>query len=325
MDVSDSMVGEPIQAVQKGMESIVDDLRNDPYALETMFIGVIVFAGGAEVAMQLTELLDFQAPRLPIGTGTSLGTGLNLLMDRLEKDIRKTTASEKGDWKPIIFLFTDGAPTDNPDRAVRRWLRDFRSKANLVVVTFGDHADMALLNRLSDTVLTLTSTTPESFREFFRWVSASLQVSSMSVNDTSSDGLRLADYCINLEKGPVKAKLDESCAIVPVRCVTNGKLWLAKYDKNGSAWKFVGAYPVEEVSYKRLGGAKGASAGSMDIANADHIPACPICNRNHGVVHCSCGGLSCMPDSKTARCPWCNAELGDIVIVDSLEVSRSRG
>lgn len=35
VDVSESMVGEPIQQVENGMRQIVQELRTDPYALET--------------------------------------------------------------------------------------------------------------------------------------------------------------------------------------------------------------------------------------------------------------------------------------------------
>ena len=32
----------------------------------------------------------------------------------------KTTLEKKGDWKPIVFLFTDGTPTDDPSSAFAR-------------------------------------------------------------------------------------------------------------------------------------------------------------------------------------------------------------
>lgn len=44
VDVSESMVGEPIQQVENGMRQIVQELRTDPYALETAFISVIAFS-----------------------------------------------------------------------------------------------------------------------------------------------------------------------------------------------------------------------------------------------------------------------------------------
>lgn len=56
VDVSESMVGEPIQQVENGMRQIVQELRTDPYALETAFISVIAFAGKAKSLSPLTEL-----------------------------------------------------------------------------------------------------------------------------------------------------------------------------------------------------------------------------------------------------------------------------
>ena len=49
IDVSESMVGEPITQVEKGMRNIIQELRTDPYALETVFVSVIVFAGKAKI------------------------------------------------------------------------------------------------------------------------------------------------------------------------------------------------------------------------------------------------------------------------------------
>ena len=91
VDVSESMVGEPIQQVQDGMRMIVQELRTDPYALETAYISVIAFAGKAKSVTPLTELYKFYPPTFPIGGGTSLGAALNFLMDDMDKSLVKTT------------------------------------------------------------------------------------------------------------------------------------------------------------------------------------------------------------------------------------------
>ena len=54
VDVSESMVGEPIEQVQNGMRTIIQELRVDPYALETAFVSVIAFAGKATSLSPLT-------------------------------------------------------------------------------------------------------------------------------------------------------------------------------------------------------------------------------------------------------------------------------
>jgi uncharacterized protein YegL len=111
IDVSESMVGEPIEQVQEGMASIIKDLRTDPYALETVYISIIVFAGKTQKITPMIELSSFYPPKLPIGGGTSLGIAFEFLMNDIDSNIQKTTLEQKGDWKPIIFLFTDGNPT----------------------------------------------------------------------------------------------------------------------------------------------------------------------------------------------------------------------
>lgn len=73
IDVSESMVGEPIKQVEDGMRSIIQELRSDPYALETVFASVLAFAGKAKVLSPLTELYKFYPPIFPVGGGTSLG------------------------------------------------------------------------------------------------------------------------------------------------------------------------------------------------------------------------------------------------------------
>lgn len=201
VDVSESMVGEPIQQVQDGMRMIVQELRTDPYALETAYISVIAFAGKAKSVTPLTELYKFYPPTFPIGGGTSLGAALNFLMDDMDKSLVKTTLEKKGDWKPIIFLFTDGTPTDDPTPAFIRWNQKYRHSANIVAISIGDNANTQLLGQISDNVLRLNNTDEISFKSFFKWVTASIKATSVSVMDMGDDEVKLAPTSgINLEK-----------------------------------------------------------------------------------------------------------------------------
>lgn len=139
VDVSESMVGEPIEQVQEGMRNIIQELRMDPYSLETVFVSVIAFAGKVKILSPLTELYKFYPLTFPIGGGTSLGAAMNYLMDDMDKSIVKTTLEAKGDWKPIIFLFTVGAPTDNLTPSFHRWNANYCKHCNLVAISIGDN------------------------------------------------------------------------------------------------------------------------------------------------------------------------------------------
>ncbi|MGH8553007.1 MAG: VWA domain-containing protein, partial [Methylococcales bacterium] len=132
LDVSDSMVGEPHHHLQQGLERLAKSLRQDPHALETVYLSVIAFAGRAKTLAPLIDLPTFYSPRLPIGSGTSLGLALTHLMAEIDRQVVPTTVTRRGDWKPIVYLLTDGKPTDHYQAAIRRWQRDYANRATLI-------------------------------------------------------------------------------------------------------------------------------------------------------------------------------------------------
>ena len=327
VDISDSMVGEPIAQVEKGLRSIINELRGDPYALETVFVSVIAFAGKAEALCPLTELYKFQTPNLPIGEGTALGGALEYLMRDLDRSVQKTTAEVKGDWKPIVFLFTDGVPTDNPDKAVEQWNRKYRRACNLVAVSLGDGANTKVLSSLTENVLRLGETTPKSFSTFFKWVTASIKTSSVSVSDYGDDGLRLASHDgIDLEKvdpRELSEGMDETMAVIPAKCSSTRRMFLMKFlTQEDGAYVFEGAYAIDGDAYERFSssGSKPLMVNSQNLIGGPE--SCPCCgNRYYGI--CICGKCSCN-DGESGKCPWCDLEWEGFSH-DSRNVSRGHG
>lgn len=339
VDVSESMVGQPIEEVQSGMRTIIQELRVDPYALETVFVSIIAFANKAKTLSPLTELYKFYPPVFPIGGGTSLGAGLNYLMDSMDRDIQKTTMEMKGDWKPIIFLFTDGTPTDNYSSAFRRWNEKYRRHCNLVAISLGDNVNTALLGQITDNVLLLKRTDPESFKQFFKWVTASIKTTSVSVSEENTDELKLPSVSgINLEKvNPEETrKVDENFAVMVAKCQTTNKPYLVKFARRFGNMEdiehmmtgnfgLVGAYPIDEASYKELSG--GQSVGkNINTQNLYGRPTCPCCGNQLGFVICECGGIFCAGDNANDHCPWCGMQ-GELQTVTGggLDITRTQG
>src|SRR4029077_17786985 len=89
----------------------------------------------------------------PIDSGTSLSKGLGHLMYEMRRNLVKTTYDQKGDWKPIVFLFTDGVPTDDTKAAIAEWKQNWQKSANLVAISFGNETDAHTLSQLTDNVL----------------------------------------------------------------------------------------------------------------------------------------------------------------------------
>jgi uncharacterized protein YegL len=341
IDVSESMVGEPIELVQDGMAALIKELRTNPYALETVYISIIVFAGKAQRIMPLTEVFNFYPPKLPIGGGTSLGKALNFLMDDISQSVKKTTLEEKGDWKPIIFLFTDGNPTDDCEQSFARWNDKYRRNANLILTAI-QSADVSIFSAISDSVLLLKDTDSMTFKEFFKWITASITTSSMSVGEMSDDELHLAPIdnggClarIDLDKHHPPDKIDENYAILLARCQTTKHPYLIKYRKRLSSgeygdfamnvldYKLVGAYPVDNSYFELSDGTPNDS--KINTGSLSGFPTCPCCGNQFGFSYCSCGKVLCTGDEEITTCPWCGTEAHFGFGEGNEDITRTKG
>jgi uncharacterized protein YegL len=174
------MTGEPIEAVKNGVQVLVSTLRQDPYALETAFLSIITFNSSAKQIVPLTELSMFQIPDIQASGVTALGDALSLLAKKIDSEITKTTAEVKGDWKPLVFIMTDGGPTDD----WKRGLSEFRKRKTGIVVACaaGQGADTSVLKQITECVVQLDTADSATIKAFFKWVSASVSTGSAKVD-----------------------------------------------------------------------------------------------------------------------------------------------
>jgi len=320
IDVSESMVGEPIQNVEDGLALIINELKKDPYALETVYTSIIVFAGKAKRISPMIEICQNYPPKLPIGGGTSLGMAVQFLIQDIEQNVVKTTMDCKGDWKPIVFLFTDGRPTDAYEATVQLWNSTYRNRISLIAISFGDDADLTVLSKLTDNVLVFKNASCEDYRKFFAWVTASIQASSKCISETNTDQVKLAplsdDFLIKQDlPKTLNHVVDDSCAVFLAKCQSTGKPYLMKYRKNLRqsempnlsfevlSYELVGAFVIDN-SYFELS----IECGLANAVNTEQLagfPSCPSCGNSYGFSLCACGKLLCTGDSEANTCPWC--------------------
>lgn len=191
LDTSGSMYGEPIEAVKNGVQVLISTLRSDPYALETAYLSVITFNDTARQEVPLTELSSFQQPSLTAGGCTALGSALSLLAQKADAEVIKTTAEQKGDWKPLVFIMTDGEPTDN----LQKGLVEFNKRKWGIVVACaaGQNANTDTLKKITECVVQLDTTDSATIKSFFKWVSASISTSSMKVEDGLGEATGLSE------------------------------------------------------------------------------------------------------------------------------------
>lgn len=178
LDCSGSMRGEPIEAVRQGIKALLSELRSDPQALETAYLSVITFNSNAKQIIPLTELMSFQEPEIDALGATALGGALRLLIECMQKEIRQSTDTQKGDWKPLVFILTDGVPTDVEEfRFAVAELKKVKV-ANIIACAAGAKADTSYLKQITDNVLVMNTLTAGDMARFFAWVSGSVKMSS---------------------------------------------------------------------------------------------------------------------------------------------------
>jgi uncharacterized protein YegL len=188
LDTSQSMFGAPIQAVQQGVNMIHNELMNNPHAIETVFLSVITFSTVAQQIVQLCSVEDFKPPTLKADGYTALGAAMTLLDQSLDRELKPNTEGRKGDYRPLVFLLTDGAPTDEWRGPVAKIkARTVNKIGALVALGCGPNVKMDVLKEISSDVLKMQDTSPDAIRQFFKWVSASIQRTSQKI-ETQPDG-----------------------------------------------------------------------------------------------------------------------------------------
>ncbi|WP_174492549.1 vWA domain-containing protein [Acinetobacter sp. Marseille-Q1623] len=182
LDTSGSMRGEPIHSVNVGLQSMLSALRQDPYALESVHLSVITFDMQAKIYLPLTPLDQVQLPEIEVPSvgATFMGAALELLAEDVQKNIKKSTEEQKGDWRPLLFLMTDGSPSDV--YAYQQIVPTIQQLnfATIVACAAGPKAKTEALQQLTSQVVVLDSMDSNSFASFFKWVSASVVAGSSS-------------------------------------------------------------------------------------------------------------------------------------------------
>ena len=187
LDTSGSMMGDPISAVQQGLNMLLSDLNSEPSALETAYLSVITFNSTAQQVVPLTAITDFRQPPLEASGTTAFGAALAKLEECLARDVVKGGSGRKGDWRPLVFVMTDGQPTDTWEPAAARVKA--AKVGNVIACAAGGAADEQMLKKLTDNVVKLNDLGPDALKAYFKWVSSTVTEASRSAGAGKDLGL----------------------------------------------------------------------------------------------------------------------------------------
>lgn len=181
LDVSDSMMGDPIDELNEGVKQFFRALQDDEVAKYSAEIAVVTFGGSAQKLLDFGPIANQVVPTLDADGITPMGDGVRLALDLLEGRKHQYSAAGIDYYQPWLVLMTDGQPTDDVTQAVARTAALIDAKKLTVFpIGIGAEADMNVLGKFSPkrSPLRLKGL---KFREFFEWLSRSVARVSQSI------------------------------------------------------------------------------------------------------------------------------------------------
>ena len=188
LDVSGSMSGDKINALNAAVRKMLQEFKSFMSGEQEILTAVITFGGeGAKLHMPYAKAADAESAwkDLEAYGGTPLGAALQMAKDMIED--KEFTPSP---CKTIhAILVSDGMPGDNWKGPLDAFINDGRSKKALrMAMAIGDDADEDMLSQFIEGSTDLNGSPIQLFHadssaditKFFKNVTQSVQVSSSS-------------------------------------------------------------------------------------------------------------------------------------------------
>ena len=185
VDVSGSMQGAPMAALNEGLRAFKNDLARDGLAARRVEVAIVTFGSDVQVVQDFITADLFEPPTLNAEGSTIMGTAIHQALDLLQA--RKTQYRTNGVayYRPWVFLITDGEPQGEEPHVIEQAAQRISDEeAKKRVAFFAVGVENANMDRLrSITVRTPVRLIGLNFVEMFVWLSRSTQAVSHSKVD----------------------------------------------------------------------------------------------------------------------------------------------
>jgi uncharacterized protein YegL len=182
LDVSGSMQGAPIDALNQALRDFRAEVEEDFNASSRLEVGIVTFSDVIEVAQEPTLIDGMKDITLTASGLTYLVDGVRTAVNMVKT--RKSYYQETGQkyYRPWIILFTDGAPDRGQDiEGLSAEIRNEVERKGFMFYPIGvEGADMTVLEQIAHPSTPPMKLQGLKFVEFFRWLSNSMAIITSS-------------------------------------------------------------------------------------------------------------------------------------------------
>lgn len=209
LDVSGSMSGEPIKALNEGLKEFANEIKRDSVARKRLELSIVTFDDTINV-VQEPDLVDFfTMPTLTTGGTTKLVDGVRAAIRKVEE--RKNFYRQNGItfYRPFIILMTDGEPDSDQD--LNSLAKEIKQGVEGKHFTFWAVGSQGYnYNKLASICYPHPPKSLQGLKyvEFFQWLSATMTMVSKSSQDQKllpppTSSWELDDLSSNPTQSPV--------------------------------------------------------------------------------------------------------------------------
>jgi uncharacterized protein YegL len=191
IDVSASMAGEAMDAVNAALPELKKEIESDPTVGEIAKIGVVTFSDQGRTVVPLCDLAEADIPEIMVEGGTNFAAGFEEVKRAIDTGLH---AMPKGTpfYRPVVFFMSDGMHQARQDwKAARADLLNWKLAPEIVTFGLGD-ATKELLQQVTTKYAFMSKdrNPADQVREIMRALLGSIVTTSRSFSDPDkADGL----------------------------------------------------------------------------------------------------------------------------------------